>query len=152
MLPRVWKSDYNGLLRVLLLVCWVYITLCWLGFHVRIWHIISRHAQNEVNFKKQVNVFELLRPPLRAPLNNGNCGERLRAPNSNSDVSDQQGVGSNSQPWHLCPWARHCFVLRMGRKAVGPMGCVMHVKEPSALIEKRRGSPRCSWLWLLNAP
>ena len=30
----------------------------------------------------------------------------------------------------------------MGRKAVGPMCCVMHVKEPSALIEKRRGSPR----------
>ena len=38
----------------------------------------------------------------------------------------------------------HCFVLRMGRKAVGPMCCVMHVKEPNALIEKRRGSPRCS--------
>ena len=46
----------------------------------------------------------------------------------------------------------HCFVLRMGRKAVGSMCCVTHVKEPSALIEKRRGSPRCSWLWLLNAP
>ena len=45
----------------------------------------------------------------------------------------------------------HCFVLRMGRKAVGPMCCVTHVKEPSALIEKRRGSPRCSWLWLLHA-
>ena len=29
--------------------------------------------------------------------------ERLRAPNSNSDVSDQQSVGSNPQPWHLCP-------------------------------------------------
>ena len=46
----------------------------------------------------------------------------------------------------------HCFVLRMEHKAVGPMCCVTHVKEPSALIEKRRGSPRCSWLWLLNAP
>ena len=35
------------------------------------------------------------------------CGsvvaERLRAPNSNSGVSDQQSVGSNPQPWHLCP-------------------------------------------------
>ena len=31
----------------------------------------------------------------------------------------------------------------MGRKAVGPMGCVTHVKEASALFEKRRGSPRC---------
>ena len=26
-----------------------------------------------------------------------------------------------------------------GRKAIGPMCCVTHVKEPSALIEKRRG-------------
>ena len=34
----------------------------------------------------------------------------------------------------------YCFVLRMGKKAVGPMFCVTHVKEPSALIEKRRGS------------
>ena len=33
----------------------------------------------------------------------------------------------------------HCFVLQMGRKAVGPMCCVTHVKEPSALIEKKRG-------------
>ena len=47
----------------------------------------------------------------------------------------------------------HCFVLRMGRKAVGPMCCVTHVKEssaPSALFEK--GIARCSWLWLLYAP
>ena len=36
----------------------------------------------------------------------------------------------------------HCFVFRMGRtKAVGPMCCVTHVIEPSALIQKRRGSP-----------
>ena len=41
----------------------------------------------------------------------------------------------------------------MGRKAVGPVCCVMHVKEPSALIEKRRGSPRCSWFdWQHIAP
>ena len=43
----------------------------------------------------------------------------------------------------LCPWARHfkhnCFVLRMGRKAVGPVCCVMHVKEPSTLIVKEKG-------------
>ena len=32
------------------------------------------------------------------------------------------------------------------------MCCVTHVKEPSALIEKRRGSTRSSWLWLLYAP
>ena len=41
----------------------------------------------------------------------------------------------------------------MGRKAVGPVCCVTHVKEPSALIEKRRGSPRCSWFdWQHIAP
>ena len=31
----------------------------------------------------------------------------------------------------------NCFVLRMGRKAVGPVCCVMHVKEPRTLIVKR---------------
>ena len=40
----------------------------------------------------------------------------------------------------------NCFVLRMGRKAVGPVCCVIHVKEPSTLIVKRRGLPRCFWL------
>ncbi len=45
------------------------------------------------------------------------------------------------------------FVLRMGRKAIGPVCCVMHEKEPSALIEKRRDPPRCSWFdWLHIAP
>ena len=29
--------------------------------------------------------------------------EPLRAPNSNSCASDQQSVGLNPQPWHLCP-------------------------------------------------
>ena len=32
-----------------------------------------------------------------------------------------------------------------GCKAVGPGSCVTHIKEPSALIENRRGLPRCSW-------
>ena len=27
----------------------------------------------------------------------------------------------------------------MGRKAIGPVCCVTHVKEPSALIEKKKG-------------
>ena len=37
----------------------------------------------------------------------------------------------------------------MGLKAVGPMFCVTHLKEPSALVEKTRGSPRCSGFnWL----
>ena len=44
-------------------------------------------------------------------------------------------------------------VLRMGRKAIGPVCCVINVKEPSALIEKRRGSPRCCWFdWQNIAP
>ena len=36
----------------------------------------------------------------------------------------------------------HWFVLQMGRKAVGPMCCVTHVKDPSALIEKKKGFAR----------
>ena len=31
----------------------------------------------------------------------------------------------------------HCFVLQKGRKAVGPMCCVTHVKEPSACTYQR---------------
>ena len=33
----------------------------------------------------------------------------------------------------------NCFVLRMGRKAVGHVCCVMHVKEPRTLIVKEKG-------------
>ena len=44
----------------------------------------------------------------------------------------------------------NCFVLRMGRKAVGPVCCVMHVKEPRTLIVKRRGLPRCFWIRALS--
>ena len=33
----------------------------------------------------------------------------------------------------------NCFVLRMVRKAVGPVFCVMHVKEPRTLIVKEKG-------------
>ena len=33
----------------------------------------------------------------------------------------------------------NCFVLWMGRKAVGVMCCVMHVKEPRTLIVKEKG-------------
>ena len=33
----------------------------------------------------------------------------------------------------------NCFVLRMGRKDVGPVCCVMHVKEPRTLIVKEKG-------------
>ena len=33
----------------------------------------------------------------------------------------------------------NCFVLRMGRKAVGPVCCVMHIQEPRTLIMKEKG-------------
>ena len=33
----------------------------------------------------------------------------------------------------------NCFLLRIGRKAVGPVCCVMHVKEPRALVLKEKG-------------
>ena len=33
----------------------------------------------------------------------------------------------------------NCFVLRMGCKVVGPVCCVMHVKEPRTLIVKEKG-------------
>ena len=33
----------------------------------------------------------------------------------------------------------NCFVLWMGRKAVGPVCCVMHVQEPRTLIMKEKG-------------
>ena len=32
-----------------------------------------------------------------------------------------------------------CFVLRMRRKAVGPVCCVMHVKDPRTRIVKEKG-------------
>ena len=35
---------------------------------------------------------------------------------------------------------RNCFVLRMGHEAVGPVCCVMHVKEPRTLIVKEKGA------------
>ena len=33
----------------------------------------------------------------------------------------------------------NCAVLRMGRKAAGPVCCIMHVKEPRTLIVKEKG-------------
>ena len=46
----------------------------------------------------------------------------------------------------------NCFVFRMGRKAVGPVRCAMHVKESRTLIEKEKGAcPDVSGL-AANAP
>ena len=39
----------------------------------------------------------------------------------------------------MIPWMIPWMVLRMGRKAVGPVCCVMHVKEPRTLIVKEKG-------------
>ena len=39
------------------------------------------------------------------------------------------------------------FVLRMGRKAVGPVCYVMHIQEPRTLIVKEKGGlPPCFWI------
>ena len=46
----------------------------------------------------------------------------------------------------------NCFVLRMGRKAVGPVCCVMHIKEPRTLIVKEKGLAPVFLEWQLNAP
>ena len=35
--------------------------------------------------------------------------------------------------------SHNCFVLRMGRKAVSPVCCVMHIKEPRTLFVKEKG-------------
>ena len=35
---------------------------------------------------------------------------------------------------------RNCIALRMGRKAVGPVCCVMHVKEPRDTYRERGGA------------
>ena len=52
--------------------------------------------------------------------------ERIRTPDSalSSSVSDQQSVGSSpSHDTWLSKTLNHCFVLRMGRKAVGLVLC-----------------------------
>ena len=58
----------------------------------------------------------------------------------------QQSVESQSR--HLCPKARHSTIIAVspmgGGKAVGPVCCVMHLKVPRALVEKKKGLPRCS--------
>ena len=46
----------------------------------------------------------------------------------------------------------NCFVLRMGRKAVGPMCCVMHVKKTRTLIVEEKGPALVFLEWQQNAP
>ena len=38
----------------------------------------------------------------------------------------------------------------MGHKAVGPVCCVMHVKEPRTLIVKEKGLHQCFWIRALS--
>ena len=57
-------------------------------------------------------------------------------------LSENQNVGS----FPVAALVSLSKTLWMGRKAVGPVCCVMHVKEPTI---KRRGLPRCFWFgWL----
>ena len=72
-----------------------------------------------------------------------------------SDVAERSGASDSSsgivRMWVQIPaWPvaalvslsktlnHNCFVLRMGRKGVGPVCCVMHVKEPRTLIVKEK--------------
>ena len=62
-----------------------------------------------------------------------------------------QNVGSNvgSALVSLSTTLNHnCFVLRMGRKAAGPVCCVMRVKEPRTLIVKEKGLAPMFLDWL----
>ena len=84
----------------------------------------------------------------------GVVAERSSLPGSSSGVS--------SRVWVRVPVVtlvslsktlnHNCFVLRMGRKAVGPVCCVMHVKEPRTLIVKEKGLALVFLEWQLNAP
>ena len=56
------------------------------------------------------------------------CGFESRSGRSRTLVSLSKTLNHN------------CFVLRMGRKAVGPVCCVMHVKEPRTPIVKEKGA------------
>ena len=46
----------------------------------------------------------------------------------------------------------NCFILRIGCKAVGPVCCVMHVKEPGTLIVKEKGLAPVFLEWQQNVP
>ncbi len=59
--------------------------------------------------------------------------ERSSALDSSSGVFDQQTVGSN--PSLVLKQDTYCFVLRMGRKAIGPV-CYSHKKNIDTIIAK----------------
>ena len=82
----------------------------------------------------------------------GVVAERSSLPDSSSGVSSRMWVRIAAVTLvSLSKTLNHnCFVLRMGRKAVGPVCCVMHVKEPMTLIVKEKGLapvfPLTAWI------
>ena len=84
----------------------------------------------------------------------GVVAERSSLPDSSSGVSSRMWVRILVVTLvSLSKTLNHnCFVLRMGRKAVGPVCCVMHVKEPRTLIVKEKGLAPVFLEWQLNAP
>ncbi len=71
--------------------------------------------------------------------------ERIRASDSSSGVSGQLSVvsspGRDTCVFKSKTLNHDCFVLQMGRKAVGPVCCVTHVKEPSAHRKEKGFAP-----------
>ena len=86
----------------------------------------------------------------------GVVAERSSLPDSSSGVSSRMWVRIPVMTLvSLSKTLNHnCLVLRMGRKAVhvGPVCCVMHVKEPRTLIVKEKGLAPVFLEWQLNAP
>ena len=84
----------------------------------------------------------------------GVVAERSSLPDSSSGVSSRMWVRIPVVTLvSLSKTLNHnCFVLRMGRKAVGPVCCVMHVKEHRTLIVKEKGLAPVFLEWQLNAP
>ena len=84
----------------------------------------------------------------------GVVAERSSLPDSSSGVSSRMWVRIPVVTLvSLSKTLNHnCFVLRMGRKAVGPVCCVMHVKERRTFIVKEKGLAPVFLEWQLNAP
>ena len=78
-------------------------------------------------------------------LNRSVVAERSSALDSSSGVV---GMWVRIPAWPVAAFVslsktlnRNCFVLRMGRKALGPMCCVMHVKEPLLIVKEKGVAP-----------
>ena len=116
--------------------------------------LLGVHAHFITYLKKCVHVIKVLKIPkaFKKYLSQWSVvAERSSALGSKSRCCQNVPVRIPA-PVSLSKTLNHnCFVLRMGRKAVGPVCCVMHVKEPRTLIVKReRGLPRCFWILALS--